>query len=329
MKGKGGYLLIDLASNNVFNELLIAMEFGKPILLKDGKQNFFADLISGGEVTSYVLDEDNEPTDEPLTYSDITIVFGGGVITVEQDNDVTISYNEDEINTEELNADYINTEAINIYAESPNWTINDDGELQTNDGVIYRTDGVGNIGEAFSFIGGTGELPNTFSLDLDEGDILFNGTSVLGGGGTTPYLEDIIDSDNHYRFIQGSAEGDSITGITYDYANWSLSGTHLMVVLSLTLDANTSLSHNSRIGTLNDLPSWVIDKIVNISGSNIVVRKNFKDDWYTTAGVAIGQNFYVALEKDTGQIDIRPQSAISANDATQIRIQFDLLIDNN
>ena len=192
MKGKGGYLLIDLASDNLFNELLIAMEFGKPILLKADKQNFFADLISGGEVTAYVLDEDNEPTDEPLTYSDIIITFGGGVITVEQDNDVTISYNDDEINTENLNTENVNTETINSTAENPNWSINDDGELQTKSGVEYRTDSIGNVDGSFDIIDDTAS--NTLKFDLNEGDILYNGVSVLGGGGSielamnTPYF---------------------------------------------------------------------------------------------------------------------------------------------
>ena len=69
----------------------------------------------------------------------------------------------------------------------------------------------------------------------------------------------LVDADGHNRFIEGDIEIEEITGITKTYGKWSLSGTHLLIVLCLGAVVGTTIS-----GTLANitLPSYIASKIV-------------------------------------------------------------------
>ena len=56
-------------------------------------------------------------------------------------------------------------------------------------------------------------------------------------------FERIVDKDGHKRFIEGEIElADSITYLTNLYGKWSLSGSHLMLVICIRTDENTKAS---------------------------------------------------------------------------------------
>ena len=63
--------------------------------------------------------------------------------------------------------------------------------------------------------------------------------SLLANGVTpemilNPKMEDIVDADGHKRFIEGNVTPANIIGENdIQYAKWSLSGSHLMIVLAI------------------------------------------------------------------------------------------------
>ena len=75
------------------------------------------------------------------------------------------------------------------------------------------------------------------------------------GGGAT--LDDIVDSQGNKRFIEGNLEKGSSTA-TITYNKWSLSGTHLMIVIAGTISSNLETYHNIAHGTL---PTYINSKI--------------------------------------------------------------------
>lgn len=57
-------------------------------------------------------------------------------------------------------------------------------------------------------------------------------------------FEDIVDKNGNPRFIEGTITPETISGITFTYCKWSLSGTHLMIVLAGTCK-NVTLANNT------------------------------------------------------------------------------------
>ena len=120
---EGGYVLINLADIKLFERLLITLDLGKPILLRDGKQNYFIDKITGGNVTAY---EDDGIT--PSTYADIVLTSAIGTITIKQNGAITKASNPD---TSELNE--YNEDDENLELSAPN-------EIYIGDIVISNDD---------------------------------------------------------------------------------------------------------------------------------------------------------------------------------------------
>lgn len=136
-------------------------------------------------------------------------------------------------------------------------------------------------------------------------------------------MEKIIDSSDHSRFIEGDITTGTISGVTFTYAKWSLSGTHLMMVLAGTIESGKHL-YDYEFGKVN-LPSWVLSKIYPTVGS-LIERKSF-DLYKANESTDVTQAVY--LGKSTNYL------AIGGSGATQVtttaedsfRFQFDLLID--
>lgn len=154
--------------------------------------------------------------------------------------------------------------------------------------------------------------------------ILFNGGNGLGDTYQLyypqPQLENIVDKDGHKRFIEGDFTPETISGVTYTYHKWSLSGTHLMFVLAGTIADTTALPFSAL--AYITLPSWIFNKIYPTYG--IVIERKSQlfgsSDTTTQSGTAI-------LFKDTTQIRISLAS-ITMTATRSFRIAFDLLIDN-
>jgi len=165
-------------------------------------------------------------------------------------------------------------------------------------------------------IGGDLAVTDDASIGGDlgvTGDV--TGTKFIGNTA----LESIKDASGHNRFIEGDITPEVIEGVEYTYAKWSLSGTHLLVVLAGSIDNGITIG--GTIANL-DLPTWVKDKIITTYG-NSVVRQS--DAIYASDG-STSQNAINVLAKSANNIYV--QSYVTTTAKRYFRYQFDLLIDN-
>lgn len=136
-------------------------------------------------------------------------------------------------------------------------------------------------------------------------------------------MENVIDQDGNNRFVEGDFTPTAIEGVTYTYSKWSLSGTHLMIVLAGNCEASTSIAIGN-VANVN-IPSWVLNKIYPIvdsyiEGKSVVFRK--KGEWWTTQSVGMSINRYF------NSLTLRFEGSATITAASGFRVQFDLLIDN-
>jgi hypothetical protein len=139
--------------------------------------------------------------------------------------------------------------------------------------------------------------------------------------GTTHLFETITDRHGNPRFIEGAITMNTISGITQTYGKWSLSGTHLMMVVCVDME-NVTLANNT-LAFIN-LPTFIKDKITPLWRNQYVDRKTFTA--WTDGGNATSINCY--LSKNNDYIGINFQSTTSITTLNHMRIQFDLLIDD-
>ena len=83
-------------------------------------------------------------------------------------------------------------------------------------------------------------------------------------------FEDIVDKDGHARFIEGDIDLAATTpeGVTKVYGKWSLSGSHLMIVLAGVIADGTTIG--GAIWAKVNMPSWIINKIYPIFSNKVV-----------------------------------------------------------
>ena len=82
---KGGYIIISITDIDIYNKLQVAMKINKPILFyEDTDVCYFIDTISGGEVTSEIIDDE-----EVFTYHDIIMKKGSKTFTITSANAVS------------------------------------------------------------------------------------------------------------------------------------------------------------------------------------------------------------------------------------------------
>ena len=150
-------------------------------------------------------------------------------------------------------------------------------------------------------------------LEAVEQESKLNGIKVF---------EDIKDKDGHNRFIEGDITLETIEGFTAKYGKWSLSGSHLLIVLSADV-ANATVIPAYTILTKITLPSWIHDKIAVLYGSNLVAVQSIA--LFDSNGGS--QNLTIRLRKRETTIEIDTTSLTLNADRT-FRLGFDLLIDN-
>lgn len=141
-----------------------------------------------------------------------------------------------------------------------------------------------------------------------------------GSGGAT--LEDIVDSADNRRFIEGIVPIESLGEIIVDYNKWSLSGTHLMLVTVLRNNSGSDLSIIDSLIFSLELPNWIMSKI--IPDSNDLISTYAVYDFNRTGAC------FVDLKKIDGKLKLYGHSSnatIKMN--SSYRIQIDLLIDSN
>lgn len=131
------------------------------------------------------------------------------------------------------------------------------------------------------------------------------------------------DSHGNKRFVEGGMSTPTNQNITLNYGKWSLSGTHLMIVASITIAPNTSLDYVNICETLN-IPSYILNKVVTIvPNSNKVDFKSFR----SYIGTSTSDSFTFDLGKAPLNLIIEGYNLTAGNTERIIRIQFDLLID--
>lgn len=136
-------------------------------------------------------------------------------------------------------------------------------------------------------------------------------------------FENIVDKDGHKRFIEGDITIETIGGITQKYGKWSLSGTHLIIVIAIESEAQ-ALPYTEPLATIN-LPDWIKDKIVVIiSGSTMVA--NSSSTWLAVDNSTQTSNFQ--LRKNTSNNILITMSAVTITATRAVRVAFDLLIEN-
>lgn len=144
-----------------------------------------------------------------------------------------------------------------------------------------------------------------------------NDTSLINA------LRNITDDYGNKRFIEGNITTNEITGVTFTYAKWSLSGTHLMMVLAGNISNGTTLSF-ATWSTLNNLPDFIKNKIVPTFDDIVEIKyvHAYKSDW-------TGQDIGFVLVKNASGVSIVETSTPTLDYDGQFRVQFDLLIDTD
>lgn len=157
---------------------------------------------------------------------------------------------------------------------------------------------------------------------IDDAKIMLSNS--LNINGDLQAFEEITDKDGHKRFIEGNiVTTEAVEGLSFSYAKWSLSGTHLMFVLAGSI-VNESVIQQGQILANATIPKWVWDKIYSVFASEVARQGvNFWATNYTTQQVAITLN----KSSDEGKLWII-SNALTANNDRTFRLQFDLLIDN-
>lgn len=131
----------------------------------------------------------------------------------------------------------------------------------------------------------------------------------------------LVDSKGNPRFIEGEGTPATIAGFTSTYYKWSLSGTHLMIVLAGTY-ANGAVIPSITLLCTFDLPDFIMDKI-NPLATQLIEYKTLVA--YAANASSQTQNCY--LRKSTN-LGIVTNAALTLTAERNFRIQFDLLIDS-
>ena len=136
-------------------------------------------------------------------------------------------------------------------------------------------------------------------------------------------FENIVDKDGHKRFIEGDITMEEISGITQTYCKWSLSGSHLLVVIGGSVANGTTISSTTKICDI-DFPQWIKDKIEVLYGASVVLIESVS--LYGSDGVSQTGSFRLRKADNAIFVDISGNLTLTAD--RNFRIQYDLLIDN-
>lgn len=138
-------------------------------------------------------------------------------------------------------------------------------------------------------------------------------------------FENISDSKGHLRFVEGDGVPvQSITGFTSSYCKWSLSGTHLMMILIATIENGTVINGGSILARFY-LPQWILDKVISIASGLIEYKSTLAVD---TAFSQQNVSSYLYKGASSDNVVITLTSTFTASSTKTVKIQYDLLIDN-
>ena len=136
-------------------------------------------------------------------------------------------------------------------------------------------------------------------------------------------FENIVDKDGHKRFIEGDLEEIEHEGVTFNYAKWSLSGSHLMIVIACSLANGTAVTSSWGVGNVT-LPQWVYDKIYPVFAGSLIDMRGvnaYGNDWSN-------QSVQIKCAKASNNKLYFEFGAVTITKDRGFRYQLDLLIDN-
>ena len=73
-------------------------------------------------------------------------------------------------------------------------------------------------------------------------------------------ISSLVDANGNDRFVEGDITPVSMTGVTYSYKKWSLSGTHLMIVACGTITSGNKFVGGGDLFKV-ELPTWILAKV--------------------------------------------------------------------
>ena len=199
--------------------------------------------------------------------------------------------------------------------------------IQEIEPVIYIENGYIEVDESVNFNHTTHFLDNAYFDELTYFDngIQINTNSLEdirdSNGDALIICERLTDENGNARFVEGNLTTETITGVTFTYAKWSLSGSHLMIVLAGNV-ANGSTINYSQWFNLNNLPNYIKSKITPTFSDVVTIKTTsvYKSDWtYKEIGFV--------LYKTASTIECYQYTNESFDYDGQFRIQIDLLID--
>lgn len=135
-------------------------------------------------------------------------------------------------------------------------------------------------------------------------------------------INTLVDNAGNPRFIEGNGTPATIEGFTSTYCKWSLSGTHLMLVLAGSIANGTAITNGTNIATFN-IPDFIFDKIYPVFASVIEVKSTpvYASDWST-------QQLQIKEIKSTlNRVIYFETGSVTLTANRSFRMQFDLLID--
>ena len=150
-------------------------------------------------------------------------------------------------------------------------------------------------------------------------------TQAVEADSSLKIFENIVDKDGHKRFVKGEVSllNTAPEGMTKKYAVWSLSGSHLLIVLSCDIADTTVVNDGVALAKLDNLPSWIYDKIIPIVQDTLIEYKPI----YAYAQNYSNQAFNLRLNKRVDGIVIYKEGAITMSANRVFRVIFDLQID--
>lgn len=143
---------------------------------------------------------------------------------------------------------------------------------------------------------------------------------------TGDLFENIKDRNGNKRFVEDNVNLVEITGLTYDFAKWSLSGTHLMVVLAGHTTAATGFSNNQKIADVI-LPDYILNKIYPLYDTNVL--RNASMTFVNATGGGNVVSFQISINKTSNGLQLSNVNAGTIAIDRVFRMQFDLIIDNS
>lgn len=136
-------------------------------------------------------------------------------------------------------------------------------------------------------------------------------------------IEALVDDSGNPRFIEGDGVPATIDGFTATYCKWSLSGTHLMLVLSGNIANTTELAVRNLASY--KLPKYILDKVVPVVSDNLEEKQIA-----AFASNSTRQNLTILFYKEESAQELRIYNRVATTLTADrsFRVQFDLLIDS-